>query len=1052
MKFFSNKNMLFKLIVCLILCVTIFNVMLKLTVHAVCDAESHTEADGSPVTTNEGQDANGNTFQKVTHTYTDGCVMIENKTIDGLGTTTTETTWEYSDGTTSGTETSTEVATPTNNSDAKQSVAAQGGKLLQPIVDLLLTLGDGVMDVIQRAIVGTEGHITIDMTTTALTVIIGIIGILAGVLVIAAITALTLGAGALVSSIGGVVGGALTAIGGSGIVTTVIAIGTLAGALGAYNWAVDGLSSKFLPDITILPTYSVSPQEIFEGKLLIFDINFFNPKEVSIGNENGTEYYYYTDENGEEVRTSKQSSSSQLSTVISKWYYTIRNIALVIMMLVLIYVGIRMMLCSIASEKSKYKKMLGDWVISMCLVFVLHYIMVFAVNVNENIVDMMKAATEKNMSVVYIDLNDMDSTKKNLFIDFINRNDPLKEYLSEDESAFIWPTNLVGRMRILCQLHNGSSEYVGYAIAYIVLVLYTIFFTFTYLKRVLYMAFLTVIAPLVAMTYSIDKISDGKAQAFNTWLKEYIFNLLIQPVHLLLYMLLISMAFDLAGENIIYTLVAIGFMMPAEKLIRSMFGFEKAKTPGFLGGATGAALTMSGIQSLARLAGKGPGAQGGNKSAGKLDKSNDDPKGLYSRSADSGNGFDSLFANENNGNSTDDSGGVANGGDANPTPPDGLGGAVLLNGENGGNTPTSDSPGGAVLLNGGDGGNTPTSDASGGAVLPDGGNANPPDYEDIRLAEQNADPMDFLNEDEKKDYYIAKARANTTRDLADYSKVSGIEAKAAQRKTAHFQQERTNRRMLEESQRRQQEAQAEAARRQQEQEKSQRWSATAGRIVRGAISKEKIGSAIATTTKNATKLTGAVLGGAVGAAAGIASGDMNKVAQNMALGVTTGNSLGTATGNAVVGGVTSGIDRYKQGKTEYEKERYGEGYSQHHKTELDEKFKKDREARKFYERECSGELAGLTGKARKEQLDKIMEEAIQYRQYGVTDNTLIVKARNIDKSNRTSSNSIAAAMMASKVKDMKGIESYQKKLAEQVGTEKAARIAKDAAKIGGIYS
>ena len=42
--------------------------------------------------------------------------------------------------------------------------------------------------------------------------------------------------------------------------------------------------------------------------------------------------------------------------------------------IVLLYVGIRMMLSSIASEKSKYKKMLGDWVISMCLVFVLHYI------------------------------------------------------------------------------------------------------------------------------------------------------------------------------------------------------------------------------------------------------------------------------------------------------------------------------------------------------------------------------------------------------------------------------------------------------------------------------------------------------------------------------------------------------------------------------------------------------------------------------------------------------------------------------------------------------
>ena len=46
------------------------------------------------------------------------------------------------------------------------------------------------------------------------------------------------------------------------------------------------------------------------------------------------------------------------------------------------------------------------------------------------------------------------------------------------------------------------------------------------------------IAPFVALTYPIDKLNDGQAQGFNKWLKEYIFNLLIQPMHLLLYTIL----------------------------------------------------------------------------------------------------------------------------------------------------------------------------------------------------------------------------------------------------------------------------------------------------------------------------------------------------------------------------------------------------------------------------------------------------------------------------------------------------------------------------------
>ena len=48
-------------------------------------------------------------------------------------------------------------------------------------------------------------------------------------------------------------------------------------------------------------------------------------------------------------------------------------------------------------------------------------------------------------------------------------------------------------------------------------------FTWIYIKRAITVAFLTLMAPLVAITYPIDKINDGQAQAFDRWLKEYIF-------------------------------------------------------------------------------------------------------------------------------------------------------------------------------------------------------------------------------------------------------------------------------------------------------------------------------------------------------------------------------------------------------------------------------------------------------------------------------------------------------------------------------------------------
>ena len=150
------------------------------------------------------------------------------------------------------------------------------------------------------------------------------------------------------------------------------------------------------------------------------------------------------------------------------------------------------------------------------------------------------------------------------------------------------------------EVHEEQTKTVraGYNIIYIVLVIYTIIFCFTYLKRVVYMAFLTIIAPLVAITYPIDKINDGKAQAFDLWLKEYLFNLLIQPMHLILYTILIGSAMRFAANNIFYVVIALGFLMPAEKLLRRFFGFEKAQTPGMFGGAAGTALMMSGLSRL----------------------------------------------------------------------------------------------------------------------------------------------------------------------------------------------------------------------------------------------------------------------------------------------------------------------------------------------------------------------------------------------------------------------------------------------------------------------
>lgn len=128
------------------------------------------------------------------------------------------------------------------------------------------------------------------------------------------------------------------------------------------------------------------------------------------------------------------------------------------------------------------------------------------------------------------------------------------------------------------------------------------------------MAFLTMIAPLVSITYPLDKISDGKAQGFSLWIKEYIFNALLQPIHYIIYVLIMKSVMVMVVDNVVYGVVALAFMVPAEKFIRKMFGFEKASTVGTFGGAAGAAMLMGGINKLTHIGrGAGEGKQQNNE-------------------------------------------------------------------------------------------------------------------------------------------------------------------------------------------------------------------------------------------------------------------------------------------------------------------------------------------------------------------------------------------------------------------------------------------------------
>ena len=184
------------------------------------------------------------------------------------------------------------------------------------------------------------------------------------------------------------------------------------------------------------------------------------------------------------------------------WYYVLRFIATAILLAILVYIGIRMAISTVAEEKAKYKKMIVDWVTSIALLYLLHYIIVFVIEVNTALIDMLTAvADETDMGII-----------------------------------------IAGLLTTAVSPVSGIGGWAA-CILYVIFIWQTLKFFIMYAKRMITIGFLILISPLITITYSIDRAGDQKAQALNSWLKEFIYNVLIQPFHCILYLSFAQTAF-----------------------------------------------------------------------------------------------------------------------------------------------------------------------------------------------------------------------------------------------------------------------------------------------------------------------------------------------------------------------------------------------------------------------------------------------------------------------------------------------------------------------------
>lgn len=237
----------------------------------------------------------------------------------------------------------------------------------------------------------------------------------------------------------------------------------------------------------------------------------------------------------------KDDSSLQIiRDSVASWYYIIRNITIAVMLVILIYVGIRMAITTVASEKAEYKRMIVSWLVGFLIIFLIQYFLILVLNINSSILG----------------------------------------WIMKSQNSLGFEDGIYETVRRKAYEIKFSSGMSG-TILYIILIILMIKFLYVYLKRFLAVCILIVMAPMMGASYAISKVRTGKSKAFTRWMKDYTLLVLIQSVHALIYTIFLTVVLKITNESlagIVLALIVMNFMLKAANIFTSIFGMVGDKT------------------------------------------------------------------------------------------------------------------------------------------------------------------------------------------------------------------------------------------------------------------------------------------------------------------------------------------------------------------------------------------------------------------------------------------------------------------------------------------
>lgn len=269
--------------------------------------------------------------------------------------------------------------------------------------------------------------------------------------------------------------------------------------------------------------------------------------------------------------------------IVNEWYDILSQISIIIYMIALVAVGIRVLLGT-ATQKVEAKELFFKWTIGIAIFFFFPYIMRYAFDLNEGIINTMQSMY--GGSSTYLgDISDLRSKEFELRSPEYTTRSTYLLTLGSEEATNAYIKNYQdyrdrGDMMRIIRALAGITGRIIYVIIWYLMMWQLLVFIYIYYKRYLMIAFLITIFPITIIEYVIGTVSTGKQSAITSWSKEFFVNVFLQSIHAVIYGIISSVVmnqvsaglqtYGLNKMNWFLMIVAINFVFTAEKMLRDI--------------------------------------------------------------------------------------------------------------------------------------------------------------------------------------------------------------------------------------------------------------------------------------------------------------------------------------------------------------------------------------------------------------------------------------------------------------------------------------------------